>query len=329
MTPSARGLTKCPRAIIDLRTWTLVCYIVVCICPEVERELLDPATDPHPLLLGLHRAMEPSRNGSNASQKASSSPDEEAQRALKQRGELPAHIACIMDGNGRWAQKREKARFFGHQEGVTSVREVTEACAEIGVDYLTLYTFSTENWERPDPEVDALMELLIHTVREERSTLMDNNIRLRTIGDLRQLPGTCQQALEETKGDTATNDRMTLTLALSYSGRSELIRATKAIAEKVNHGDLDPEDIDESVIDRALDTDDMPDPDLLIRTGGEYRLSNFLLWQCAYTELFITDDYWPDFRRRQLYEAIRSFQDRDRRFGRVTSRAYEEARSDG
>lgn len=323
------GLIKCPRAIIDLRTWTLLCYIVVWVCPEVERNLLDLTTDVHPLLLGLHRAMEPSRNGSNPAREESSPSDEEVQRALKQRGDLPVHIACIMDGNGRWAQKREKARFVGHQEGVTSVREVTEACAEIGIEYLTLYTFSTENWERPDPEVDALMELLIHTVREERSTLMDNNIRLQTIGDLRQLPGTCQQALEETKADTVANDRMTLTLALSYSGRSEIIRATKAIAKDVDQGDLDPEDIDESVIDDALDTDDMPDPDLLIRTGGEYRLSNFLLWQCAYTELFITDEYWPDFRRSQLYEAIRSYQDRDRRFGRVTPGAYEDARTDG
>jgi len=254
--------------------------------------------------------------------------DEEQQRALKERGELPTHIACIMDGNGRWAQRREKARFVGHHEGVTSVREVTEACAEIGVEHLTLYTFSTENWERPDPEVNALMELLIHTVEEERSTLLENDIQLRTIGNLSALPSACQEALERTKADTADNDRMTLTLALSYSGRSELVQAAKAIARAVRDGDLDADDVDASEIERHLDTTGIPDPDLLIRTGGEYRLSNFLLWQCAYTELFITEQYWPDFRRPQLYEAIRSYQDRDRRFGRVQQAAYEETQSD-
>jgi undecaprenyl diphosphate synthase len=251
--------------------------------------------------------------------------DEEQQQALKERGELPAHIACIMDGNGRWAQRREKARFVGHHEGVTSVREVTEACAEIGVENLTLYTFSTENWERPDQEVNALMELLIHTVEDERSTLMENDIRLRTIGDLSELPTACQEALERTKADTADNDRMTLTLALSYSGRSEIVQALQVIARRVRDGDLSVSDIDEGLIGDHLDTAGMPDPDLLIRTGGEYRLSNFLLWQSAYTELFITEQYWPDFRRPQLYEAIRSFQDRDRRFGRVKPAAYEEA----
>jgi undecaprenyl diphosphate synthase len=229
-----------------------------------------------------------------------------------------------MDGNGRWAQRREKARFVGHHEGVTSVREVTEACAEIGVEHLTLYTFSTENWERPDPEVNALMELLIHTVEEERETLMENDIRLRTIGALSELPSACQEALERTKAATADNDRMSLTLALSYSGRSEIVQAVRAIAREVQAGKLGPEDVDEAVIDAHLDTAALPDPDLLIRTGGEYRLSNFLLWQCAYTELFITEDYWPEFRRDQLYEAIRSYQDRDRRFGRVRSAAYDD-----
>lgn len=247
---------------------------------------------------------------------------------MKERGDLPAHIACIMDGNGRWAQRREKARFLGHREGVTSVREVTEACAEIGIDYLTLYTFSAENWERPDPEVDALMELLIHTIQEERATLMENDIRLRTIGDLSELPTPCQEALDQTKADTADNDRMTLTLALSYSGRNEIVQAVQALAERVQQDELHPDDIDESLIEAQLDTADLPDPDLLIRTGGEYRLSNFLLWQCAYTELFITEDFWPDFRRNQLYEALRSFQDRDRRFGRVAPAAYEDVPND-
>lgn len=263
----------------------------------------------------------------DASVEASSEPDEQ-QDALQERGDLPTHIACIMDGNGRWAQRREEARFVGHHEGVTSVREVTEACAEIGVEYLTLYTFSTENWERPDPEVNALMELLVHTVQEERATLRENDIRLRTIGDLSKLPTACQKVLTQTKADTADNDRMTLTLALSYSGRWELVQTMRALAERVRDGEIEPDDIDESLVDAQLDTAGMPDPDLLIRTGGEYRLSNFLLWQCAYTELFITDCYWPDFRRDQLYEAIRSYQDRDRRFGRVQSTAYDETASD-
>lgn len=272
--------------------------------------------------------MESPRPTNSASSVNDAASDDEQQRALMERGELPTHIACIMDGNGRWAQRREKARFVGHHEGVTSVREVTEACAEIGIEHLTLYTFSTENWERPDPEVNALMELLIHTVEEERATLMDNDIRLRTIGDLSQLPSACQEALDRTKADTSDNDRMTLTLALSYSGRTELVQAMQAIAEHVQDGEVDPADIDESMIDGHLDTAGIPDPDLLIRTGGEYRLSNFLLWQCAYTELFITEQYWPDFRRNQLYEAIRSYQDRDRRYGRVQSAAYEEASPD-
>lgn len=264
----------------------------------------------------------------NASVEASSQSDEQKQRALKERGDLPTHVACIMDGNGRWAQRREEARFVGHHEGVTSVREVTEACAELGVEYLTLYTFSTENWERPDPEVEALMELLIHTVREERATLRENDVRLRTIGDLSELPPACQEALRETEADTADSDRMTLTLALSYSGRWELVQAMRKLAERVRAGDVEPDEIDESLIAAQLDTAGMPDPDLLIRTGGEYRLSNFLLWQCAYTELFITDCYWPDFRRDQLYKAIRSYQDRDRRFGRVTPAAYDETTND-
>jgi len=243
--------------------------------------------------------------------------DEALQDDLRERGELPRHVACIMDGNGRWAQGKDRERYVGHREGVESVRDVTEACAEVGVSYLTLYTFSTENWYRPQPEVDALMELLIHTVRAEKETLMKNDVRLQTIGDLSDLPSKCQTALQETKDDTAGNERMTLTLALSYSGRWEIMNAVRAIAQRVKDGDLEPDQIDEALFVQYLDTAGMPDPDLLIRTGGEYRLSNFLLWQSAYTELFITEEYWPDFRRKQLYDAIRSFQDRDRRFGRV------------
>lgn len=243
--------------------------------------------------------------------------DQRRQQVVRERGELPSHVACIMDGNGRWAQERGESRVVGHHEGVTSVRDVTEACAELGIDYLTLYTFSTENWERPDAEIDALMELLVTTVQEERSTLLENDVRLRVIGDISQLPDRCTRSLARTRHDTAENDRMTLTLALSYSGRWEILEAVRALARKVESGDLSAEDIDGSQFEAELDTTGMPDPDLLIRTGGEYRLSNFLLWQSAYTELYITEDFWPDFRRAQLYEAIESYQDRDRRFGRV------------
>jgi undecaprenyl diphosphate synthase len=230
-----------------------------------------------------------------------------------------------MDGNGRWAQRRDRMRVMGHHEGVASVRDVTEACAQLGVGYLTLYTFSTENWERPRAEVNALMELLVHTVRRERETLMKNDVRLETIGDLAQLPSACESALQQTKDETAGNDRMVLTLALSYSGRWDIVQAARTLAERVRSGDLAPEAIDEDLFDAHLDTGSAPDPDLLIRTGGEFRLSNFLLWQSAYSELYITERYWPDFRREQLYEAIRSFQDRERRFGRVSRNAREEA----
>ena len=243
--------------------------------------------------------------------------DIRVQQALRQRGEIPRHIACIMDGNGRWAQRRDQHRSLGHYEGVSSVREVTETCVHVGVEYLTLYTFSTENWNRPAFEVNALMELLIRTIEKERETLMKNNVRLETIGDLSQLPQACREALNETKAVTAGNDTMTLTLALSYSGRWEILEAVRKIARAVKEGRLDPDAVDEALFASHLDTAGMPDPDLIVRTGGEYRLSNFLLWQSAYTELYITDCYWPDFRNDELYSAIRTYQDRDRRFGRV------------
>lgn len=259
-----------------------------------------------------------SRQTANSSREGeSSSEDARRQRTLRERGDLPTHIACIMDGNGRWAQARNEARVVGHHEGVASVRDVTEACTEIGIEYLTLYTFSTENWERPDSEINALMELLVHTIEEEQSTLMENDVQLRVIGDLSQLPSRCEKALDRTREKTASNSRMTLTLALSYSGRWEILQAVQALAEKVDEGAISPEDVDAALFEAQLDTSGMPDPDLLIRTGGEYRLSNFLLWQSAYTELFITEQFWPDFRRSQLYDAIQDFQDRDRRFGRV------------
>ncbi len=249
--------------------------------------------------------------------KAQTAEDAALQAALKRRGALPEHIAIIMDGNGRWASAQGKRRAFGHKEGVASVRDVTEACAQLGVEYLTLYTFSTENWMRPSWEVNALMELLIHTIRRERATLLENDVRLKAIGDLTELPAACRRELELTCEETATNTGLTLNLALSYSGRWDIVEAARALARRVQEGTLDPEAIDEALFARALTTAEVPDPDLLIRTGGEQRLSNFLLWEVAYTELFVTEAFWPAFRRRALYAAIESFQDRDRRFGRV------------
>lgn len=231
---------------------------------------------------------------------------------------LPQHIALIMDGNGRWAKQHGKPRVFGHRNGVTAVREVTEAAAELGVEYLTLYAFSTENWSRPKIEVGALMRLLVETLSKEISTLNKNDIRLKAIGDLSKLPNSTHKALlngiEETKG----NKRMTLVLALNYSGRWELAQAARALAEQVKAGQLAPDAIDEQQLGKALSTSGMPDPELLIRTSGETRLSNFLLWQIAYAELYFTPTFWPDFRKEHLYEAILDFQQRERRFGKIS-----------
>ena len=243
--------------------------------------------------------------------------DAAAQEALRQHGEIPRHIAIIMDGNGRWAVERGHSRVVGHHEGVVSVRDITEACAQLGVQHLTLYTFSTENWHRPDVEVNALMELLVYTIRREKETLLSNDICLHAIGDLAQLPRRCREELEETMSATAKGTRMTLHLALSYSGRWELAAAARKLARCVQQGDLDPDTIDETTLADCLTTGGLPDPELLIRTGGEHRVSNFLLWQLAYSELYFTEAFWPAFRRSQLYEAIRDFQRRERRFGRV------------
>lgn len=243
--------------------------------------------------------------------------DVEVQIALKERGEIPRHIACIMDGNGRWAKERGKNRAFGHKEGVESVRDITEACAEIGVEYLTLYTLSTENWQRPPAEVMALMELLVHAIRRETRTMMENGIRLRAIGDLDLLPDRCRRELDEAMSQTESNQRLTLTLALSYGGRWEIVKAAKQVAALAQAGVLDPATLDEAKFASFLQNPDTPDPDLLIRTGGDLRVSNFLLWQIAYTELYVTPCYWPAFRRLQLYDAVRDFQNRERRFGRV------------
>lgn len=231
---------------------------------------------------------------------------------------LPRHIAVIMDGNGRWAKEQGKMRVFGHQHGVDAVRNVTEACAELGVEYLTLYAFSTENWNRSSFEVDALMTLLTQALKTEVKTLNDNNIRLDAVGDLTRLPKLQYNALMSAIDNTKDNTRMTLTLCLSYSGRWELTETVKKIAGKVKNGELNPEDINEKMVCDNLATSYMPDPELLIRTSGEIRISNFLLWQLAYSELYFTKKYWPDFSKEDLYEAIIDYQSRERRFGKTS-----------
>jgi undecaprenyl diphosphate synthase len=231
---------------------------------------------------------------------------------------LPEHIAIIMDGNGRWAKKHGKNRVFGHKNGVQSVREVSEGCAELGVKHLTLYAFSTENWNRPKLEVAALMELLIRTIGSESGTLMKNNIRLKAIGNIELLPSRVVAELKKLIEKTANNSRMDLILALNYSGRQEILEAIKRIALQVKKGEIDPETLTESDINHHLYTSQIPDPELMIRTSGEYRLSNFLLWQSAYTEFYFTDEYWPEFSKESLYKAILSFQDRERRFGKTS-----------
>ncbi|CAN5453614.1 isoprenyl transferase [soil metagenome] len=233
-------------------------------------------------------------------------------------GKIPLHIAIIMDGNGRWAKQKGKLRVFGHQSGVKAVRDTTEGAAEIGVKYLTLYAFSTENWSRPKKEVDALMELLVHTISKERPTLNKNDIRLLAIGNLDSLPKKCHAELMEAIEDTKNNKRMSLILALSYSSKWEITEAVKLIAEKVKTGELKAEDINEEMISDNLTTKGIPDPELMIRTSGEYRISNYLLWQLAYAELYFTEKLWPDFRREDLFEAIADFQKRERRFGMVS-----------
>lgn len=229
---------------------------------------------------------------------------------------LPQHIAIIMDGNGRWAKERGYDRIFGHQNGVTSVREVTEAAAEIGIKYLTLYAFSTENWARPQQEVDALMELLIDTIEKETPTLNKNNVSLKAIGDLSRLPKSAAIKLQRCIDDTASNDGLSLVLALSYSSRWEITNAMKKISNMICQGTLKPDDVNDNLISSFLTTNTIPDPDLLIRTSGEYRISNFLLWQIAYTELYFTQTHWPDFRKENFYNAIFDFQQRERRFGK-------------
>ena len=231
---------------------------------------------------------------------------------------LPTHVAIIMDGNGRWAKQKGMLRIFGHENGTKSVREIVEASAELGIEYLTLYAFSTENWKRPKKEVDTLMNLLVSSLKKEITTLQDNNIKLSAIGCLNDLPQKAHKELLEVIEKTKNNSRMTLTLALSYGSREELVSAIKELANKVKNNIISVETIDESNINRHLYTRKLPDVDLLIRTSGEQRISNFLLWQIAYAELYFTDVLWPDFRKHDLYEALINYQHRERRFGKTS-----------
>ncbi len=233
------------------------------------------------------------------------------------KNKLPRHIAIIMDGNGRWAKEKGEDRLYGHLHGVESVRNIVEGCAELGIGYLTLYAFSTENWERPQQEVEGLMDLLVSTIRKEVSTLHKNNIRLHVIGDLDSLPASARAELNEAFAVTRDNTGLNLVLALSYSGRWELVQAAKNISQKVKEGFIDVQGINQQTLEQFLCTTGFPDPELMIRTGGDYRISNFLLYQLAYAELYFTETRWPDFRKNNLYEAIIEFQYRERRFGKT------------
>lgn len=235
---------------------------------------------------------------------------------------IPRHIAITMDGNGRWATEKGKPRAYGHQAGVETVRRITEECARLGVKYLTLYTFSTENWNRPVDEVAALMSLVLTSLEDE--IFMKNNVRFRVIGDRTRLPENVARKLAETEERTADNDRMTMVVALSYSSRWEITKAVKDMAKMVEQGALAVEDITEYTVSAHLSTHFMPDPDLLIRTGGEYRISNYLLWQIAYSELYFCDTYWPDFMEEDLHKAIEDYQSRQRRFGKTEAQVEDE-----
>ncbi|NIR52159.1 isoprenyl transferase [candidate division KSB1 bacterium] len=250
--------------------------------------------------------------------------DEEGlKQRIIQQGNIPKHIAIIMDGNGRWACKRQLSRVDGHREGINSVREIVRASGELDIQYLTLYTFSLENWKRPRGEVSALMRLLLRTVRAEVNELKKNNVRLMVIGRLDDLPGGARRAMKKAMEMLKDNTGLTLNLALSYGGRREITDAVQNIAHKVKSGQIDPDDIDEDVIAQHLYTASMPEPELLIRTSGELRVSNFLLWQLAYTEIYVTDVLWPDFRRFEFFRAIAAYQNRERRFGRVSEQLHQ------
>jgi undecaprenyl diphosphate synthase len=243
---------------------------------------------------------------------------EELRELINKNANLPEHIAIIMDGNGRWAKQRSLPRFAGHREGINSVREITRVCGEIGIKHLTLYTFSTENWARPQTEVSALMKLLLTSIRKEINNLHENNVKLTTIGVFQDLPKSARKGIEEGIEITKDNSGLNLNLALSYGSRQEIMQAIKYIAKMVDSGKLKVDDINQEQFENLLYTNNMPDPGFLIRTGGEFRVSNFLLWQIAYTEIYVTDTYWPAFREKEFLEAIVDFQSRERRFGKVT-----------
>jgi undecaprenyl diphosphate synthase len=243
--------------------------------------------------------------------------NEELRELIKKNANLPVHIAIIMDGNGRWAKQRSLPRFAGHREGINSVREITRVCGEIGIKHLTLYTFSKENWARPQTEVSALMKLLLTSIRKEIKNLHKNNVKLTTIGAFQDLPKSARQGIEEGIELTKDNTGLNLNLALSYGSRQEIMQAIQHIAKMVDLGKLKIDDVNMEQFENLLYTNKMPDPDFLIRTGGEFRVSNFLLWQIAYTEIHVTDAYWPAFREKELLEAVVDFQSRERRFGKI------------
>lgn len=236
---------------------------------------------------------------------------------------LPGHVAVIMDGNGRWAHKRGKERIFGHHQGVKAVRKTVEAAAELGINFLTLYAFSTENWNRPDEEVSALMDLMVESINNETHTLVEKSISLKVIGDLSRLSENVRNRLYETMIVTSNGSRMTLVVALSYSSRWEISDACRRIAQAVKEGSMTPEEINENTISTRLTTSDIPDPELMIRTSGEKRISNFLLWQLAYSELYFTEKLWPDFGKEDFYKAVADFQKRERRYGKTSEQIAE------
>ena len=245
-------------------------------------------------------------------------PIKDIENSIINNNNIPKHIAIIMDGNGRWAKAHSLPRIAGHKEGIDSVRAITKKCGDIGVKHLSLYTFSSENWSRPIKEVKALMGLLLLTIRREIKDLNKNNVRLTTIGNMGDLPDDARKGMEEGLKITENNSGLNLILALSYGGRQEILKMVQSIARKAINGEIEPEKLSESDIVNELDTAKIPDPDLLIRTGGDQRISNFLLWQIAYSEIYVTDTYWPEFKEKELLDAVADFQDRERRFGRIS-----------
>ena len=250
-------------------------------------------------------------------------PKKDIEDSIIDKKNIPKHIAIIMDGNGRWAKAHSLPRIAGHKEGISSVRAITKKCGDIGVKHLSLYTFSSENWRRPKNEVKALMRLLLSTIRHEIKDLNKNNVRLTTIGNMSDLPDDARKGMEEGLKITENNSGLNLILALSYGGRQEILKMVQSMARRAVNGEIEPEKINEDNIIGELDTAKIPDPDLLIRTGGEKRISNFLLWQIAYSEIYVTDTYWPEFREKQLLDALADFQDRERRFGHISEQLDE------